>query len=317
MPARMRKSITISCPGKTGMNRKHRQLTAYFTLVGMRWAAESLLKASGVLGTPAYLRAGTQVLDHLWRENWTSDRGMAHMLGDSGNQPPVLADQVYCIRAFLTLYQTTGHQKHLRRAITVVRTVQRLFGSPDGGFYDIAEEKTPAWGMLPKEKSVLENSLLAEALISLARLTGECEYLGLARNALEAFAGVVPGSSYLGPDDSHRMEEDEEQLFLPAGAAWARAWDMLNRGPVHLVLVGDTSNSSTKRLWEAALKTYAPHRITQVLDPERDADRLASLGFPTERGDALYACIGDMCLAPITSSKDVRELERSRPWASR
>ena len=70
---------------------------------------------------------------------------------------------------------------------------------------------------------MLENSSWAEALLALSHLTGDERHSDRAAHALKIFESVVPGKSYLGGHASRRMEEDEEALFLPAGAAWGRA----------------------------------------------------------------------------------------------
>jgi len=257
-----------------------------------------------------------------------------------------LSDHVFTAGAFLDLYQATGdyvgdqQQAPLGQAIALVQRIHELFGAPDGGFYDVAvplsardnslaplsQKEIPPNSPIPplvrggislqRQKPVLENSLLAEVLLKLHYLTGEGQYLDLARTTLETFNGTVPGSSYLGPKGSRRMEEDEERLFLPAGSAWARAWDMLEAGPVHLVLLGSPTHQQTRSLWSAAMRAYMPHQILQPLDPEWDVDRIASSGFPLGREPALYACMGGMCLAPITTSEGVRALSAARPWAT-
>ncbi len=163
---------------------------------------------------------------------------------------------------------------------------------------------------------MLENALLAEALIGLSCLTGQDEYLTLAADTLKTFQDVVPGSSFIGSKGSRRVEEDEEALFLPAGSAWGRARDMLDCGPVHLVLVGTSSQPATRSLLNATLRLLAPHGIVQPLDPERDPDRIASLGFPANNAPALYVCMGGICLPPITTPQEVRELRSTRPWAA-
>lgn len=279
-------------------------------------AATALTKAFGVLGRPSYLQVASQVLEHLWNETWSPDRGMAHVVGGSRQQPPVLEDHGYFLRALLDLHQATGRKELLRRASAVAATVESLFAAPDGGFYDVSEPNSSGGVLGPRDKPVLENSLLAEALATLGYLTGEDGYMTLARRTLEAFQEVVPGSSYLGSKNSRRMEEDEERLFLPAGSAWGRAWDLLESGPVHLVLIGSASDSQTRNILSAALKTYAPHRIIQLLDPKEDGERIASLGFPTGGAPALYACMNGMCLSPITTAGGVRELRVSRPWST-
>ena len=277
-------------------------------------AASALIYAYGVLGTPKYLMVAAGVLDRLWNDSWNPEGGMDHLWGESAQHPIVLEDHVHFLRALLSHYQATGQREQLNRAIKVAKCVQALFGSSDGGFYDTSEAIGTSDNLLPKEKHVLENSLLAEALLSIVCLSGENEYQVLARNTLEIFETVVPGNTYLGPGKSRRMEEDEEQLFLPAGSAWARAQDMLSRGPVQMAVVGAGPHPDTKNLLRAAHKVYAPHRIVQPLDPSCDGERIASLGFPDRDVPALYACVGTMCLAPITKYKEVKGLLTGQTW---
>ena len=279
-------------------------------------AAAALVKAFGVLGTPSHLDVAARVLDLLWRDAWHPERGIAHVVGGSWDQPPVLDAHVQFLRAWMAFYQATGNPEHLKRAIAIAQCVQSLFGAGDGGCYDTADVCSPSAGRLPQDKPVLENALLAEALLGLACLTGQDEYFNLAADTLKTFQDVVPGSSFLGPEGSRRVEEDEEALFLPAGSAWGRARDMLDCGPVHLVLVGTSSQPATKRLLAASLRLSAPHGIVQPLDPEQDQDRIASLGFPASKAPALYVCMGGICLPPITALLEVRKLKSTRPWAS-
>ena len=283
-------------------------------------AASALINAYGALEAPKYLKAAAGVLDRLWSDSWNSERGLDHLWGESTEHPTghpiILEDQVHFLRALLSLHQATGHEEHLKRATEVAICVQELFGASDGGFYDTSEGLATSDNLLLQEKPVLENSLLAEALVSLAYLKGEDQNKVLARNTLETFETVVPGNTYLGSGSTSRMEEDEEELFLPAGSAWARAWDMLSRGSAQMVVVGGASNPDTKNLLRAARKVYAPHRIVQSLDPECDDKRIASLGFPARDVPALYACVGNMCLAPITNYKEVKSLLTAHTWPS-
>lgn len=280
-------------------------------------AASSLVKAFAALGNGLYLKVAAQVADALWSECRKPDGGFPHIVGGASSQPGFLADHVHILRAWLALYQATGQIERLNQAIEIAEDIQQLFSSLDGGFYDVSEGLALTNQLLLREKPVLENSLLAEALAGLSCLTSKDDYLTLARETVEAFRDVAPGSSYLGPPGSARVEEDEERLFLPAGSAWGRAWDMVEGGPVHIVLVGPASQRETQRLLQAALKTYAPHQIIQLLDPERDKGRIASLGFPSKSQPVLYVCMGGMCLAPITTPKEVRDLAATRPWAGK
>ncbi len=277
-------------------------------------AAHAVIQAANVLGSRAYSRLGSDVLEKLWRESWTSGRGLRRRAGELGDAAPILTDQVNFLRGWLIIYQSTGRTEHLARAVEVAETIQRLFGAPGGGCYDTTPPQSFEAGLLPREQPVLDNASWAEALVQLSHLTGDTQYFDRAAAALEVFESDVPGKCYLGSHASRRMEEDEEALFLPAGAAWGRARDLLTHGPVSLVLVGDSSTTAFRRLHRAALRVYAPHRVIQPLDIERDAAQIRELGFPPNRDAALYACMGDRCLAPIATPQGVREMARSRPW---
>jgi uncharacterized protein YyaL (SSP411 family) len=269
-------------------------------------AATALVRAFGVLAKPSYLKRARQVLEVLWAGFGGTSRGLAHVVDEPAECPRFLSGQVQALGAYLSLYQATGDWTQLQRAESMVQSIQHLFGAADGGFYDTETTTATAGPQLPSVKPVLENALLAEALVTLATLTGEGEYLDTARATLETFSGVIPGGSYLGPLGVRRMEEDEELLFAPAASAWARAWDMVAAGTVHLVVVGDGSHRAVRRLVRAALRAQKPRWIVQLLDPARDRATIVRLGFPADGIPAAYLCTGGLCLAPIYSPTELR-----------
>ena len=285
-------------------------------------AASSLLKAYGAVGEESYLQLARDVLDRLWREEWTEEGGFRHSMDgpiERDVEPPTqrsryLSDQVHALGGFLDLYQATGDAEALQTAIQVVESIQRLFGASDGGYHDVCDISANPEPMMRPVKPILENSLMGVALIRLCCLTGQHALEQRARDTLSLFRGVAPGSSYLGPPGLRRMEEDEEKLYLPAAPVWAKAWDMLQRGPVHFVLVGSSSDRRTRRLLRSALRVYAPHKIVQALDPQDDIDRVEDLGFPVDGPPALYVCMSGMCMAPVYTPAQVRRLASELPW---
>ena len=279
-------------------------------------AADALIQAGNVLDQAQCGRLGSEILHKLWDGCWTAGGGLRRRADGVGEAVPVLADQVYFLRAWLTLHQSNGQPEPLARAVEVAATVERLFGAPGGGCYDTTAPGSFEAALLRREQPALENGWWAEALLALSHLTGDGGYAERAGAALDIFEAVVPGKSYLGSHASRRMEEDEEALFLPAGSAWGRAQDMLDHGPVSFVLVGDSSSRAYRQLNRAAWRAYAPHRIVRPLDSQRDAEQIRALGFPAHEGAALYACMGDRCLAPITTPQGVRQMARSRPWGA-
>ena len=284
------------------------------------WAAGAFVKAAGVLGTASYRRVGVRTLENLWSQTWDQDTGLRHAVGGTGEQPLMLEDHVAFLRASLDLYQATADAVHLQRAVLVADCIDRLFGPAEGGYVDVAGAGSVGVP-LSGDRPVLENSLLAEALVVLGCLTGDDSRQERAALALEAFEEVVSHASFLGSQPSRVVEEDEEALFMPAASAWARARRLLAAGPVHLFVVGRAGHPVSRRLRAAALGAYLPHRVLQVLDPETDRDRIRYMGFPLDNGPVenepvLYACMNNMCLAPLRSPQEVRRLPSERPWAN-
>ncbi len=279
-------------------------------------AAQALIRVADVLNHASHRRLGADILDTLWQGSWSTAGGLSRRVGGTDGAATTLIDQVYFLRAWLARYQSTGRLEHLNRAVEVADTTERIFGAPGSGCYDTPPPQSFEAGFLRREQPVLDNSCWAEALLVLSHLTGETAYADRAAAALRIVEPVVPGKSYLGDHASRRMEEDEEALFLPAGAAWGRAKSLLTHGPVSLVIVGDASDPSYRPLPQAALRTPAPHKVVQPLDIERDAQRIRGLGFPPRREAALYACMGERCLAPITTAQGVRDMARSCPWST-
>ena len=254
-------------------------------------------------------------MERLWAEFEGNARRMPHEAGSTGG-PYFLADHVYALRAFLDCYQVTGNPVLLDRAERLVSSVREFFTAPDGGYYDSNFGTGSGGPALPGVKPVLENALLAEAMVSLGTITGSEGYLDEARTTLDAFSGVVPGQSYVGPPALRKVEEDEERLFLPAASAWARASEILESGADHLVGVGDSNHRITKELVRAGFKAKTLRWVVQILDPVEGPDVVQSLGFTADASPTAYLCVGRQCLAPIHEPADLRKWAKPGALAS-
>ncbi len=280
-------------------------------------AAQALVQATEVLGRASWRRLATTILEKLWRESWTATGGLCRVAGESGSSAPILADQVNFLQAWLALYQSTGNPYCLTRAVEVAAATQQLFGATGGGCHDTTAPRPFEASLLPREQPALDNAHWARALVVLSHLADDDTCQRQAAEALQIFEPLIPGRSYLGDRQSRRMEEDEEALFLPAGSAWAQARDLQENGPVRLALVGDSSHPAYRQLQRAAARVYSPHRVVLPLDWLRNARQIRQLGFPSRAEPALYVCMGERCLAPVMTPAEVRDLARSRPWATR
>ena len=279
-------------------------------------AATALLKCSHLQRSFSYELIATQLINSIWRDSWNCTTGLSHIIGKSHGQPAFLEDHVYFLRANLAAYENTGTQDYLERAVEILRVTTDLFRSDDNGFYDVSLQEFKNDHLDNRDIPVLENSLLAEAMIVIYYLTGDQKYNDLAQSTLNAFKKIAPGKSFIGDINSRRMEEDEEVLFLPAGSSWGRAYDVFANGPIHFILIGDVSSSLFKRMDNMLSGIYAPHKISERLDINKNKSRISQLGFPSRNYPQLYVCIGNQCLPPIHTVDEIKDLKNNPPWAT-
>ena len=277
-------------------------------------AATALLKCSHLHRSSDYEILAIQIIDSMWQTSWDSSSGLSHVMGQSAGKPTFLEDHVHFLRANLSMYEISGYQRYLERAIEILKTTQDLFEATTNGFYDVRPTEFNTNNMDPPDMPVLENGLLAEAMVTIYYLTGDRLYNDLARSTLNKFSQIIPGRSFIGNTNSRTMEEDEEVLFLPAGSVWARAYDMLYNGPIHYILIGDSSSQIFKRFDDMLSGIYAPHKIYEHLDTQENRNRISQLGFPVRNHPELYVCIGSQCLAPINTLDQLRDLKNNPPW---
>jgi uncharacterized protein YyaL (SSP411 family) len=133
-----------------------------------------------------------------------------------------------------------------------------------------------------------ENALMADILSRLARLTGEDQYRHSAEEALAFFSADYARFSFMAAD-------------------YARSVNHFLTEPVSVHIVGRVDDARTMGLEAAALKTYAPDKVVQVLDPMRDGTRLHQLGYPHEGSPLAYVCVGTLCLPPVSDANGVEE----------
>jgi uncharacterized protein YyaL (SSP411 family) len=206
----------------------------------------------------------------------------------------LLGDQAYTARALLDAGEVTGDSSYLDRTIEVADILAARFAHRDSdgkvaGFYDVWDEAPEVGRLRDRQKSLQDNAVCAEVFIRLHHLTRDETYVETARGTLEAFVAAHSQMGYF-------------------ASGYAKAVDMLLNPPAVVNIVGDEEAAGP--LHQAALALDLPSRIVQVLDPARDAERLAALYLPPEPAGAAYVCIGTMCSSPVTSPDGLEETVR-------
>lgn len=227
-------------------------------------AVSSLLKASMVLRDEKLRTQALATLDFVVEELFDQRHGVYHYWDGTYHLPGLLADQAYVLRALVDAAQYAGESRYLAPAQRLADLSIENLQSPSGGFYDTPHDPTAFGGLRRRNRSILENAMMAEALLRLSRLAREDDYADSARATLESFVG-------------------DYKRFGHYVAGYARAIDLFFHEPVHVTIIGPRSSELSRALAEAALRPYVASRIVQILDPVQDRELFERSGLPGPR----------------------------------
>jgi hypothetical protein len=254
------------------------------------------LEASWMLTWPELRDSGLKTLEFLWNECWDPERGMYRFHDASAPRIlGLLGDQAYMEKALLDAHEVTGDSKYLKRALEVARlTLDRFVDRENGGFYDVWDEVEDVGRLRERQKSIQDNTVCAEVFLRLYHLTRDSDYRTIAQGTLEAFVSGYPHMGYF-------------------AAGYARQVDTLLNPPAEVNIVGDPESAG--ELQRSALLLDVPSCVVQLLDPARDAERLAAFSLPGEPAPAAYICFGTMCSPPVSQPENlleaVQEMQRA------
>lgn len=227
-------------------------------------AASALFKAASVLGEPKHADRAHGALEFLLAELFDPSRGMYHYHDGGYHLPGLLGDQAYVLRALCDAVQHAGDNGYLEPARRIADAAIEQLAAPGGGFYGTAYDPSARGGLRRRDRSILENSVMAESLLRLAALTRDTDYVDTAREALASFASDYKRHGHF-------------------TAGYARAVDLLFHEPIRVTVVGARDAADVRALVQAAWKPYVASRIVQVLDPAHDAALLERSSLPAPR----------------------------------
>jgi uncharacterized protein len=245
--------------------------------------------------------------ERLWAEARDEERGFAHSLRDGEAAVwGLVDDQVKMGLAALDLFEITGDSLLLARAEAIAALLLRDYADEEvGGFFDVARDREEHAAPLARRQKPIEydpvpsaNGTAAQFFLRLGRLTGGEAHSETARRTLAALAGSAAVLAY-------------------HGAAYLLALDaFLHPGP-HVVVVGDETDATARRLREVAWATWRPHTTVHPLAPERLAGERLPLEVRAmlEAGGAdrarAYVCAEGACAPPTGDAGELASLIRS------
>jgi hypothetical protein len=254
--------------------------------------ASALFLASVVLREPRLRLQATRTLDFIVEEMFDDRRGVYHYFDETFHLPGLLSDQVYTLRALIDAIAVVGDNRYLAtadRLATFIR--QRHHASTGGGYYDLSHDAAQVKQPSKRNRSILENSILAECFIKLGHLVRDDHYISCAREALETFS------------------QDFRQFGYYA-SGYARAVDLLIHPPLVVTIVGDPAEARAEKLRLAALECYIPSRVVDCIHPVADAARLQKSGLPVREAPTAFISIGRTSYAEVTDPEDMPSVLR-------
>jgi uncharacterized protein YyaL (SSP411 family) len=229
-------------------------------------AAMALFKTGVVLGEERWSEQALRTLDFLVEHLFDERAGMYHYWDGAPHLPGMLGDQAYTLLALVSATQYAGDTRYLAVAEKLANLSIEHLRSDSGAFYDTRYDPYARGVLRRRDRSILENSVMAEALLRLSHLLRDGDYADCARDALVAFV-------------------NDYKRYGHYVAGYARAIDLLFHVPVHVTVVGAWDAPQTRALVRAAFRPYVASRVVQTLDPARDPVLLDRFGLPPGEGE--------------------------------
>jgi len=244
----------------------------------------ALTNASLMFGEPAWRDMAVRAFDFVARTMSRGDRLGHSWRAGQLKFPGLASDFAAMIRAALALYEATGEQKYLDRALAWQRSLDRDYADGQTGTYYLTAADAEGLVIRPAattdEATPNHNAVAAGNLIRLALLAGDDAWR---ENADRLIAAIAP--------------QAVENLYMHM--ALLNATDLRLRA-AEIVVTGEGAGSDA--LLEAARKLPPLDRIV-LHAPSAAAlapNHPARVKLDASREPQAFVCIGQTCSLPVT-----------------
>lgn len=224
-------------------------------------AIESYLLAAEVTGESRWQKLGERALEFLLTEMIHSNGRVAYSLDRQAlGDDHLFAAHSALAGTLVEAFQRTSDRRYLEQAESLMRLAEDTWWVEPGYFSDVLVEPS-AVGLLRRPLPDLNaNARAVEVYVALAIFTGNEDYRRRAKEILTSLAG-------------------EAQEGDVNSAAFAIASLKYIHSPVHAVVAGDPGHSRTTELRDACHALPWVHLLVEVVEPERNVERLAALNL--------------------------------------
>ncbi len=263
----------------------------------------SFLLASTVLGRQDVGRFALKTLDHILDLGKQSGLPFHYWRKESG---PVLkgllADYAALLNSLLDAYEYSAKAAYLQEATRIADDcIKTLNDEAAGGFYDIPPSNSHLGELKNRDKPIDENSSVSIGLLRLSWLTQQTRYSSVAAKTLMVF------------------NQDYEKYGL-SGAIYALALDLHINGPIGITIIANRKSKEFVAYKSKGLSLYSARKYMLYMDPVRDSEQVANLGYDVKSAPVAYVCVGKTCGPPIHDplqiENSVSSLVEAKPVAS-
>ncbi len=282
--------------------------TLYTAWNGM--CVSAYFAAGRVLEMPKVRAFARLSVDRILREAFDPTFGVRHIVayGEGSGVTPapvagLLDDYVFLGHAVLDAWEATAELRYYEMADQIAQiTIDRFYDRAGTGFFDTPKQERgelPLGALVTRRKPLQDsptpagNPAAASLLLRLESLNGREDYLHLAQETLESFAGVV------------------EHFGLYA-SSYGLALQRLLQRSIQVCVIGD--GPEARRMESVAQARYAVNKSVvrfrgDQLDqlPPALAKTLPHLpGLPNSPGESVaVVCSGDSCKPPVRSAQEL------------
>ncbi|MGH2681848.1 MAG: thioredoxin domain-containing protein [Actinomycetota bacterium] len=253
-------------------------------------AIQALAEAGRALGESRFVEAAASAAGFILAELRREDGRLLRSWRDGrAGGPGYVDDYAMTTAACLGLYEATFDLRWMAEARLLAGELIRLFHDPDrGGFFQTGEDAEP---LVLRPKDLFDNaipsgnSVAAEVLLRLARLTGEDGYERAGLSALRVARNLIGRAPTM---FGHALG----------------ALDLYVSPSKEVAVVGDLDSEETRQLIRAVWSRYLPNAVLAATAPgNEEAAHLVPLlagREPLDGKPAAYVCERFTCKLPVS-----------------
>ena len=248
------------------------------------WMIHSLAVLHGLSGDETALADAKRAAEWIVLHRNRTEGGFHHGEKD---EALYFGDQVYLLRAFLSLLMTTRDNVWLERAEQLAAFIAPRFKSakaPDAGFASTDAGPTDYY-------QADENITLTRSANELFHITGKEMYHQMALRAMRYLA----------------TPEVAEGRFSSVGG-FLLADDEMRRAPLHVTIVGKRDDAAAAKLYLAALQHPTSYKRLDWYDPSGPKPANLDIEFPLVKSASAFVCGDGSCSRPVTEPEALRQL---------